>query len=247
MPPGPSQSSESLPPPTVSVVVPAAGSSTRLAGPTRKPFRELAGRPILLRTCERLRSMPGVGEIILAVHPDDLADVQGKLWEVLRAAGVHLVVAGGEVRAQSVWNALAVADPEAELVAVHDAVRPFISPAICAELFRVARDRGAAVPVVPVNDTIKRTEADKVTETVRRRGLMRVQTPQVFRRELFVAANEYARATGGFCETITDDASLVESYGKEVAVVLGEEYNLKITTPRDLRMAEALLAAGVVE
>lgn len=230
----------------VSAIIPAAGESTRMGGSTRKPFLELRGRPLLYHTLERLRRVGDVSEVVLAVHAGDLERARDEIWDELSPLGVSLVVAGGASRAETVWNALAVCDPEAELVAVHDAVRPFISADVCRELFRQASARGAAVPMVPVADTIKRTEVDLVVETVRRRGLVRVQTPQVFRRELLVEACEHARATGGFSEAYTDDASLVEALGRPVAVVLGEEYNFKITTPRDLKMAEALLVAGVV-
>jgi len=229
----------------VSAIIPAAGDSTRMGGDIRKPYLLLAGEPLLLHTCRCLARMPGVSELVLAVHANDLASVQDDLWDILRAAGVTLAVAGGHTRAESVWKALAVSNPAAELVAVHDAVRPFLSAHVCARLFEVAAARGAAVPIVPAGDTIKRTEGDIVTETLRRRGLVRVQTPQVFRRELLVEAFAYAEKTGGLSEATTDDASLVEALGREVAVVLGEEYNFKITTPRDLRLAEALLKTGI--
>jgi len=227
----------------VSVIIPAAGASTRMGGDTRKPFMELCGEPILFRTCRRLKSFEGVTEIILAVHPEDLDYVQGELWDELSARGVNMVVAGGENRQDSVWRAFSACDPSADLVAIHDAVRPFITKEVAQMLFKTAMQRGAAVPIVPLSDTIKRTEADHVVETVPRRGLNRVQTPQVFERELFLDACEYVLSTGGFSENITDDASIVEAYGKEVAVVLGDETNFKITTPRDLRIAEALVRA----
>lgn len=232
--------------PSVSAIVPAAGASTRMGGDVRKPWLELAGEPILYRTCRRLRELPGVREIILAVHPEDLESVRESRGDALSDLGVTLIVPGGSCRAASVWSALSACDPTSELIAVHDAVRPFLSKDIAKALFQTAAKRGAAVPIVPMADTPKRIEGDVVTETVRRRGLVRVQTPQVFRRDLFLAANEYALSTGGFTDAVTDDASLVEAYGQPVTAVFSEEYNFKITTPRDLRMAEALLQAGVV-
>jgi 2-C-methyl-D-erythritol 4-phosphate cytidylyltransferase len=216
-----------------------------MGGDIRKPWMELAGQPIIYRTCRRLREVEGVSEIILALHPDDVDRAQNELWDDLTAAGVSMIVAGGANRAESVWNAVQVVAADSELIAVHDAVRPFISPVICEQLFKMAARRGAAVPIVPLADTVKRVEADLVVETPRRLGMVRVQTPQVFSSDLFIDACEYALSTGGFTDSITDDASLVERYGKEVAVILGEEYNFKITTPRDLKIAEALFATGV--
>ena len=233
--------------PDVAVILPAAGQSLRMGDGARKPFLELAGEPILLRTVKRLAGAPGILEIILAVHPDDLDAVQGEWWERLAGAGAALAVAGGVSRAESVWNAMQVVPARAELIAVHDAVRPFVSPDILKALFSTARRRGAAVPVVPLVDTPKRVEGDSVVETPRRLGLMRVQTPQVFASDLLIEAYEYALSTGGLSDRITDDSQMVENLGREVAAVLGDEFNLKITTPKDLRLAEALLAAGLVE
>ena len=231
----------------VAVILPAAGQSLRMGGGARKPFLELAGEPILLRTVRRLAKAPGVLEIVLAVHPDDLEAVQGEWWERLAEAGVTLAVAGGVSRAESVWNAIQVVSAKAELIAVHDAVRPFVSPDILKALFSTARRHGASVPVIPLVDTPKRIEGDSVVETPLRLGLMRVQTPQVFASNLLIEAYEYALNTGGLSDRITDDSQMVENLGREVAAVLGDEFNLKITTPKDLRLAETLLAAGLVE
>ncbi|MCL2000807.1 MAG: 2-C-methyl-D-erythritol 4-phosphate cytidylyltransferase, partial [Planctomycetes bacterium] len=131
--------------------------------------------------------------------------------------------------------------------AVHDAVRPFFSLDAVSALFAIARRRGAAGPGIPLSDTLKQVEGDVVTETPRRAGLMRVQTPQVFRSDLLIEAYEYAIRTGGLSERITDDAQLVEALGREVAAVATDELNLKITSPLDMKIAQALLAAGLVE
>lgn len=231
----------------VAVVIPAAGQSVRMDMGVRKPFLELDGEPILLRTMKRFSRLPGVLEIVLAVHPDDLEQVNGDWHERLAAAGMTLAVAGGASRAESVWNAIQVVSARAEYLAVHDAVRPFVSADVVKALFSTARRRGAAVPVVPMVDTPKRIEGDVVVESLRRVGLMRVQTPQVFSSDLLIEAYEYALRTGGLSDQITDDSQLVENLGHEVAAVYGDEYNLKITTKRDLTAAKALLAAGIVE
>ncbi len=231
----------------VSVIVPAAGCSERMGGGVRKPLLELGGEPILFRTCRRLRSVPGVLEIIVAAHPEDVAYLQDAAFEQARAAGIDLVVAGGACRAQSVWNALEVVSARAELVAVHDAVRPFVPVDVVQALISTARRRGAAVPVIPLSDTVKRIDGDEIIETPRRAGLMRVQTPQVFRSDLLIEAYEYRMATGSLSEYITDDAQLVEGLSQPVASVLGHPHNRKLTTRGDLELAELLLRAGVVE
>ncbi len=230
----------------VSAILVAAGESTRMGGVKRKPFLIVGGTSILARTLALFDALPEVEEVILVVHPDDLEEVRERSWTVFAAAGATLAVAGGSNRAESVWNGIRVSDPANPLLAVHDAVRPFAGADLCRGLFRMALKRGAAVPVVPVGDTVKRVEGDRIVETPPRLGLMRVQTPQIFRREVLIEANEYALRTGGLSERITDDAALVEAMGGEVAVLLGNPYNLKITTPEDVKLAEALLAAKLV-
>ena len=232
----------------VSVIIPAAGTSTRMGGTVRKPFLPLAGEPILVRTCRAMAALPNVREVIVAAHPEDLPAIESDEWAGrLRDAGMTLAVAGGACRAESVWNALQVVSAEAEIVAVHDAARPFVSADVAAALVSTAARAGAAVPVVPLADTVKRIEGDRVTETPRRTGLMRVQTPQAFRSDLLIDAYEYAIRTGGLTEAHVDDAQVVEAFGAEVSAVLSDELAFKITTPRDFQLAEAILAAGLCD
>ena len=228
----------------VSVIVPAAGMGERMGGPVRKPFLEVGGESILVRTCRRLAAVPGVFEIIVALHPDDLENFRnGEASD----AGATLAVAGGACRAETVWNAIQVVSARAELTAVHDAVRPFFAMDTAKALIATARRRGAAVPAVPISDTVKRIEGDRVVETPRRLGLMRIGTPQVFRTDLLIEAYEYAIRTGGLSASVTDDSQLVENLGHEVAAVHDGAFNLKITSPADFRLAKALFAAGLVE
>jgi 2-C-methyl-D-erythritol 4-phosphate cytidylyltransferase len=172
----------------IAVILPAAGESLRLLGEVRKPYRKIAGEPIIFRTLRKFSQAPGVGEIILAVHPDDIEWVRDRDWESFSAAGATLAVVGGSNRAESVWNAIQTVSARASYIAVHDAVRPFVSPDLLAALFATARRRRAAVPVVPMVDTTKRVEGDQVILTLPRLGMMRVQTPQVFQSDLLIEA-----------------------------------------------------------
>lgn len=232
--------------PDVTLIIPAAGNSSRMEMNKRKPWLEIGGKPIVYRTLEAFKDMPEVSEVILVVNEGDLGYCREKIWNELSARGVTMVIAGGANRAESVWNAVQVAAPSSEVIAIHDAVRPFIVTDTCKALFKMALKYGAAVPATHTHDTIKRVEGDKITETVRRLGLMAVQTPQCFRRDLLVDAYEFAFKTGGLNENITDDASLVENYGQEVSVILGNATNIKITTQDDLVLASALLRGGLV-
>jgi 2-C-methyl-D-erythritol 4-phosphate cytidylyltransferase len=153
---------------------------------------------------------------------------------------VACLIEGGDTRQGSVWNGLQAAS-DAELVLVHDAARPLVDEALIRAVLAATRRAGAAVPLVPVPDTVKRVEGDRVVDTVPREGLMLAQTPQGFRRELLLRAHREARESG---VEATDDAQLVERLGEEVAWVEGNRVNLKITTPADLVLADRLLRGG---
>lgn len=232
--------------PQVSLIIPAAGESSRMEMSTRKPWIPLGGMPIIIRTLAVFRQISWIKEVILVVNQDDEKDARDMLWNDLREHGVSMIVTGAENRAMSVYNGLQVTDPANDVVAVHDAVRPFITVDTCKALMRLASKTGAAIPVTPVTDTIKRVEGDKVIDTPQRIGMMSVQTPQCFRREVLVEAYEFALKTGGITDNITDDASLVEQYGQEVSVILSNSTNIKITCKEDLVLAESLLKTGIV-
>ena len=242
--------------PTASVIIPAAGQGRRFSGSPagtgpRVPFGErltkafvlLAGKPVIVHTLERFCTVPAVAEVIVAVPEDGVAWVEAQLAPRAAAMKCRLkVVAGGADRPDSVAGALEVSDPGTELVVVHDAVRPLIRRAIIEEALRVAVERGAAVVGRPVDHTVKRAAADRrVLETVSREGLWLAQTPQVFRREIITSAYRKRDEVVGH---VTDDAQLVEALGYEVMMVLGDAATIKITTREDLRLCEAMLAAG---
>jgi 2-C-methyl-D-erythritol 4-phosphate cytidylyltransferase len=231
------------------VILPAAGLGTRMSRPSpeksgtsRKQFMLLQGAPILVHTVRKFAAVERVGEIVVAVRAEDVEWVRETLTREFPGRDVR-VVEGGNSRQQSVENALATIDPLTELVAVHDAVRPFIDLETIAKVLDEAAESGAAiVGVVPV-DTVKqvtRTTSNKakIRATLPREKLVLAQTPQVFRYDLLRRAFEAARVDGF---TGTDEASLVERLEVEVSVVVGSDRNIKITRPGDMDLARLFL------
>ena len=204
-----------------------------------KQFLPLGGKPILTRTLHALAGVAEITEIMVVVDEFDRERCRRDVLEPHRVDKVRCVLAGGALRQDSVEQALREVDGRADLVLVHDGVRPLVTPAIIATAIRVAGECGAAIVAIPVRDTVKRAaEQGVVGTTVDRDGLWAVQTPQVFRREWIIEAYRRAREEGF---TGTDDASLVERCGRRVHLVEGSPENIKVTSPEDLVMAEAIL------
>lgn len=221
------------------VILPAAGKSTRFQSQKRKkPFVELKGRAIWLRSAELFINRDDVVQMLVVVSPDDMEWFKEKFRPNLAFMNVELV-AGGKERADSVGNALSQVREEADFVAVHDAARPLLVKEWIDRVFAQAEKTGAAIPAVPVTSTLKRVSRDKtIRETVARDELWQAQTPQVFRRELLMEAYAHRPAA-----PMTDEAQLVEQIGHPVSIVEGSPMNLKITTHDDFRMAQALVDA----
>jgi 2-C-methyl-D-erythritol 4-phosphate cytidylyltransferase len=225
----------------VSVIIPAAGLGTRMGrttpekeGISRKQFMLLNGSPILVHTIRKFVSSPLVTEIVVALRGDDLIWAQD-LFSQQGFAKTVRVTQGGETRQQSVENALATVSDDTDLVAVHDAVRPFIEIEVIERVIREAGETGAAiVGIVPV-DTVKQVHRNKVRATLPRERLILTQTPQVFRLDLLRTAFEKARQD---LFVGTDESSLVERLEEvEVSVVAGTDRNIKITKPSDMELA----------
>lgn len=216
----------------VGVVVPAAGSGTRLGPGTAKALRPVAGEALLLHAVRRLRSCPSLGPVVVAAPPGAVAEVQA----LLRDYDV-VVVAGGAQRQDSVAAALSALPPEVELVLIHDAARALVPVDVVEAVVHVLRaGADAVVPVLAVSDTVKRVGPDgTVQATVSRADLRGAQTPQGFRREVLVAAHRSARGS------LTDDAGLVEAAGVVVQTVPGSPEAFKVTTAFDLLVAEAVI------
>ncbi len=225
---------------SVTAIVPAAGRGDRMGSAVAKQFLPLGGKPILTRTLLVLAGAPEITDVLVVVDEQDQERCRREVLEPYGVGKVRDVLPGGEMRQDSVERGLAEVDEKVEFVLVHDGVRPLVTQAVITATVRAAAQHGAAVAAVPVRDTVKRVSqgAPVVDVTVEREGLWAVQTPQVFRRELIVEAYSRAREDGF---TGSDDASLVEHSGHAVHIVEGAVENLKITTPGDLIMAEAIL------
>jgi 2-C-methyl-D-erythritol 4-phosphate cytidylyltransferase len=222
----------------VAIVV-AAGKGTRLGGNRPKQFLELDGVPVIVHTLRQFERCKEIDEVIVVLPADDVAGFQSLARE-FKLQKLSRVIAGGATRAQSVQRGLAVID-EAELVAVHDGVRPFVTPAEIDQVMASARATGAAILVAPVADTIKEIKDDRVVRTLQRTQLRRALTPQCFRFDLLKQAYERLIEVEAEGIEVTDDCLLVERLGVEIAAVEGSSRNIKITRAEDLVLGEALL------
>ncbi|HXE74828.1 MAG TPA: 2-C-methyl-D-erythritol 4-phosphate cytidylyltransferase [Candidatus Xenobia bacterium] len=234
----------------VVALVPAAGLGVRMAGGKTaqgaappKQLLELDGVPVLFLTLRRLAGCARLENFIVAVRPVDRAEIEQRLKKEPYAAKTS-VVEGGESRHDSVANALKAVPDGAELVLVHDAVRPFVEPAVIERVLDAAAQTGAAIVGLPATDTIKQVEpggtahGSRITATIPRERIVLAQTPQVFRAHLLRQAFAQAAADGFHG---SDEAVLVERLGHPVTVVMGSWRNIKITQPTDLDLARFLL------
>jgi 2-C-methyl-D-erythritol 4-phosphate cytidylyltransferase len=216
----------------VGAVIVAAGEGRRFGGP--KQFALLRGRAVLDWSLAAFEANPNVDAVVLV-----LGDEARGAKDASRYAKVTAVVRGGEMRQDSVANGVEALDPaEDDIVLVHDGARPLVTQDLIERVLEAARATGAAIPGLPLEDTIKEAEAGRVVRTVPRERLIRVQTPQGFSAGLLRRALDAAKTAG---LAATDEAALLESLGLPVTIVPGDPRNLKITSPLDLTAAEAYL------
>lgn len=223
--------------PYCTAIVAAAGSSSRMGEGVNKLLEPLDGTPVLARTLMALQRAQRIDAIVVAAREEDILPFS----ELCRTYGISKcakVVRGGGSREHSVLLASLEADGRTELLAVQDGARPLVTPELIDRVTEKAAACGAAAPAVPVKDTIKAARDGQVTQTLDRSALRAVQTPQVFEASLLKAALQSALESGA---ALTDDCSAVERLGKTVYLTDGDEENLKITTPLDLALAEAIL------
>jgi 2-C-methyl-D-erythritol 4-phosphate cytidylyltransferase len=226
-------------------IVLAAGAGRRIGGNTAKVFLPLAGRPLLLRTLDRVFSARSIEQVVLVVAASEVARCE----TLLRAdTALHgrpwLLQIGGATRQQSAKRGLEKVRSDIDIVMIHDGARPLVSSNLIDRCVEAAADKGAVVAGLPVRDTIKMVSEDRrIQSTPERSALWEIQTPQVFKRELIVDAHERAEREG---VDVTDDAMLVERLGTPVFILDGERTNFKITVPEDVWLAESLIREGRV-
>jgi 2-C-methyl-D-erythritol 4-phosphate cytidylyltransferase len=224
-----------VPGPHVAVILPGAGKGSRFGAKENKIFQPVAGKEVFLWTIQRFARRADVCQILLAVSAEGARTIRERFSRQLAQMNVACVE-GGATRTRSVRHALAMVSDRADLVCVHDAVRPCVQEAQIDAVFATAERTGAAILAVPVAQTVKQVDPEgRILRTVPREDLWAAQTPQVFRRDWLLAA--YAAGAEA-----TDDAELVQALGHPVHVVPGDARNIKITTPADLALATAVLA-----
>ncbi len=218
---------------TVTAIIPAAGQGTRMGADKNKLLLEVLGRPVLSWTLAAFESCPIVDEVIIVANEQDIFSYR----DIICMEGfkkVTCIVRGGDTRAESVYNGICAAEG-ADVVVIHDGARALITPEEIEAVISGAKETGAAIAAVRAVDTVKRAEGEFVAETPDRNVLWQAQTPQVFQRPLILEAMEKADST------ITDDASAAEALGYKVKLVETSYQNIKLTTPFDVYLAEAVL------
>ncbi len=223
-------------------VIVAGGKGLRLRGTVKKQYRLLAGLPVLAHTLLAFDRCIEVEKIFLVVPPGDITDCQEELLPGVAPLTTPVQwVAGGLRRQDSVYHGLLACENQAAIVLIHDGVRPLISPRIMLDAIEGARAHGACIPAVPASETLKQGDENGwIQTTLARERIWLAQTPQTFAYDIIRQAHEAARLQG---IAATDDALLVERLGKPVRIIPGSRLNIKITTPEDLILAEALLKA----
>jgi 2-C-methyl-D-erythritol 4-phosphate cytidylyltransferase len=220
-------------------LIPCAGQGKRMRSDVNKPYLEINGRPLLCYTLDILEKEARIGTMALVCRAAEVEYCQTEIVKKYGFRKVGAVVAGGPERQDSVWCGLKALPEDVEWVVVHDGVRPLLSPATLTRALDTAFSKGSAVVGVPAKDTIKKAGADlTVQETLDRRNLWLIQTPQVFRRDVLWRAHQQAAQDNW---QGTDDASLVERLGIPVQIVAGEYSNIKVTTPEDLVYVQEML------
>ena len=215
-------------------VIVAAGSATRMGG-IDKVMADLGGEPMIVRTARAFQNCEAIASIVIVTREDLIRPISDLCRDMKKVAAV---VAGGKSRQESVHLGLNALPKGTKLAAVHDGARPLVSWQVIDRVVRAANTYGGAAPAIPVKDTIKVVQGGLVKETPDRSSLMAVQTPQVFDFDLLRGALRKAEEDGA---QVTDDCSAVERTGMRIKIVEGDERNVKVTTPMDLKIAELLL------
>ncbi|MBR3624708.1 MAG: 2-C-methyl-D-erythritol 4-phosphate cytidylyltransferase [Selenomonadaceae bacterium] len=221
----------------VAAMFPAAGSGRRMGAKKNKVLLSLDGKPILVHTLRKFSNSPSVDFLVVIAGENEIDEV-GRILEDEADLKPYKIVAGGSERQYSVENGLKALPDDAEIVLVHDAARPLVAVDTIEKVISAVREKGAAIAAVPEKNTVKVVENGIIVDTPKREKLYAAQTPQGFKRDVLLNAYEKARKDGFLG---TDDSSLVERMGFSVHIVIDDDKNIKLTTPSDLKMAEAYL------
>ena len=224
---------------TIAIIL-AGGTGKRMGAPTNKQFMMLDNKPIIAHTLQVFEDCRAIDGIYLVVNHKDLATLQEEILENYKFSKILKLVIGGRLRQDSVKNGLEAIDNSCEIVVIHDGVRPFLSPSMIEKSVTLMEMFDAIIPAIPVKDTIKIISKEGfVLKTLERDTLWHVQTPQTFKYNLILQAyrDGLAKKLYGY-----DDATFLESLGKKVKVIEGSPYNIKITTPEDLIIAQGMLS-----
>jgi len=226
----------------VVALIPTAGSGKRVGSEVPKQFLEIQGKPVIIYTLEKFDRCSLIDDVILIVPLEHvrLAEEVIAKWCIQKVGNV---IAGGKERQDSVQNGLDCLPEDVEIVVVHDGVRPFVSVEKISEVVESVRKWGGAVLALPVKDTVKKARMGWVEETLDRRTIWSVQTPQAFRIDWMKEGYEKAKQEEFYA---TDDSTLIERLGCRVALIMGEEKNIKITTPADIQLAEMFVDQEVL-
>jgi len=228
----------------VSAIIVAAGKGIRMKGTMRKQYLDLSGRPVLAHSIMTFDSCSLVDEIFLVIPREDVEYCQKKIISLLDLKNHINLVHGGDKRQDSVYNGLKAITKNTETVVIHDGVRPFIQPEDLKECILVSKKYGACILGTPASNTLKRVnKSDIIETTLSRENIWLAETPQAFKYDLILNAHETARRDG---YVGTDDASLVERMGKDVKIINGGRFNIKITKKEDLVIAKAMFDAGLI-
>lgn len=216
------------------LVIPAGGTGKRLGADVPKQFLKLNGKEILLWTLDAFNIKNKPKEVIISCHKDWVEEAKG----LTNGHPLNIsIIVGGKTRAESVFKALKQVKGS-KYVLVHDSVRPIVSENLINNILQNLEIKKAVIPAIPVSDTIKIVEDQTISSTPNRKNLYAAQTPQAFELEMLIEANEFLSKEN---IEFTDDASIVENYGKKVSIIDGEIENIKITRPLDIQIAKILL------
>ncbi len=223
----------------VSVVLVGAGLGLRMGGAVKKPFLLLHDKPIFLHTVERFARIDSVREIVFVTGSEEIHTLRKQWQDTLSAHKVKKIISGGKRRQDSVYQGISNVDPDMEIILIHDAVRPLVKQEHVDAVINKVKEAGAAILAAPMKATVKEVGNNLLIQrTIPRSSLWMAQTPQGFKRELIVKVFDRFKNTD---TEFTDDAQMVEQAGYPVYIVQGTDENIKITTPEDIRLAEALL------